>query len=191
MIVILFGVTGSGKTTIGTLLAQRAGAVFADADDYHPAANREKLSAGIPLTDEDREPWLEALNRLLRGWHDAGKSGVLACSALKQSYRDTLSSGMAAGTLTFVLLDGSKEMIASRIASRKHSYMNPNLLESQIETLEPDQGCSLHRKRPRAGSSRRRNHVQNPATAAAKVKERGFISWVIPCSISTANRPSS
>lgn len=136
MIVVLLGVTGSGKTTVGTLLARSADAIFADADDYHPLANRQKLSAGIALTDADREPWLEELNRILRGWHDTGKSGVLACSALKQSYRDTLSAGMPAGTVIFVLLEGSKELIASRLAVRKHSYMNPNLLDSQIATLE-------------------------------------------------------
>ena len=136
MIVVLMGVTGSGKTTIGTLLAQRTGAIFADADDYHPLANRQKLTAGTPLTDEDREPWLEELNRLLLGWFQAGNSGVLACSALKASYRVTLSSGIPAGEVTFIVLDGSKQMIADRLAHRKHSYMNPALLDSQIATLE-------------------------------------------------------
>lgn len=136
MIVVLMGVTGSGKTTVGTLLAERAGAAFADADDYHPIANREKMAAGHPLTDEDRQPWLEQLNRILLGWFSAGKSGVLACSALRASYRDTLSAGMPADAVTFVWLDGSKELIASRLATRKHSYMNPNLLDSQIATLE-------------------------------------------------------
>ena len=141
MIVVLMGVTGSGKTTIGTLLAQRTGAIFADADDYHPLANRRKLTAGQPLTDEDREPWLEELNRLLLGWFQAGKSGVLACSALKASYRVTLSSGMPAGKVTFIVLDASKQMIADRLAHRKHSYMNPALLDSQIATLEMPKGA--------------------------------------------------
>ena len=94
MIVVLMGVSGSGKTTIGTLLAERMGALFADADDYHPAANKQKMAAGIPLTDEDRAPWLETLNGVLRGWFAEGKSGVLACSALKAKYRDTLAHGM-------------------------------------------------------------------------------------------------
>ena len=136
MIVVLMGVTGSGKTTIGTLLAERAGAIFADADDYHPQANREKMAAGHPLDDQDRQPWLEELNRLLVGWFRQGKSGVLACSALKAHYRDILAGDMPPHTLTFLVLDGSKELIASRIAHRKHTFMNPNLLDSQFATLE-------------------------------------------------------
>ncbi len=136
MIVVLMGVTGSGKSTIGTLLAERAGTVFADADDYHPLANKEKMAAGHPLNDDDRQPWLEELNRLLRGWFASGEGGVLACSALKQRYRDTLEAGMPAGTVHFVLLDGSPELIAERLAARVHEYMNPNLLASQLATLE-------------------------------------------------------
>ncbi|ADW69115.1 gluconokinase [Granulicella tundricola] len=136
MIVVLMGVSGSGKTTIGTVLAGKAGATFADADDYHPAANKQKMAAGHPLNDEDRQPWLETLNRLMVGWFEAGASGVLACSALKDKYRKTLSAGMPAGAVHFVLLDGSKEMIAERLAARHHEYMNPALLESQFATLE-------------------------------------------------------
>ncbi|HMF65920.1 MAG TPA: gluconokinase [Edaphobacter sp.] len=137
MIVVLMGVTGSGKTTIGTLLAERAGAVFADADDYHPAANKQKMAAGHALNDEDRQPWLEELNRLLQGWFRAGRSGVLACSALKERYRTTLVAGMPAGAITFVWLDGSPELLAERLSERHHEFMNPKLLESQLETLEP------------------------------------------------------
>ena len=136
VIVVMMGVTGSGKSTIGTLLAQRAGALFADGDDYHPAANKAKMATGMPLTDEDRLPWLEELTRLLKQWYAAGTKGVLACSALKQSYRQTLSMGLPETAIQFVLLDGSPDLIASRLAMRHHEYMNPKLLESQLNTLE-------------------------------------------------------
>jgi gluconokinase len=136
MIVVLMGVSGSGKTTIGILLAERTGAIFADADDYHPAANKQKMAAGIPLTDEDRAPWLETLNGVVRGWFAAGKSGVLACSALKVKYRDTLAHGMPSGAVTFCLLELSRAELEQRLAKRHHEYMSPNLLESQLATLE-------------------------------------------------------
>jgi len=137
MIVVLMGVSGSGKTTIGSLLAQRTGTIFADADDYHSQANKDKMHAGIPLNDEDREPWLETLNGLLRGWYQSGEGGVLACSALKEKYRQTLERGVPANAMTFVWLDPSKELLTERLAARHHSYMNPTLLDSQIATLEP------------------------------------------------------
>jgi gluconokinase len=137
MIVVLMGVSGSGKTTIGTLLAARTGTVFADADDYHPAANKQKMAAGQPLNDADRQPWLETLNRLMRGWYAEGKGGVLACSALKESYRATLKAGLPEGAVHFVLLDASPELIAERLAVRKHEFMTPKLLASQFATLEP------------------------------------------------------
>lgn len=137
MIVVLMGVSGSGKTTIGTLLAQRAGVVFADADDYHPLANKQKMAAGQPLDDDDRQPWLETLNSLLLDWQRDGVSGVLACSALKEKYRGTLTSGIPEGAIHFVILAGSRELIAKRLAARHHEYMDPALLDSQFKTLEP------------------------------------------------------
>jgi len=138
MIVVLMGVSGSGKTTVGTLLAERAHCVFADADDYHPPANKAKMAAGIPLNDDDRQPWLEVLNELMRGWFERGEGGVLACSALKQKYRATLMSGMPEGAVTFVWLDGSRELIAERLATRHHEYVaGASLLDSQLATLEP------------------------------------------------------
>ena len=136
MIAIVMGVSGSGKTVIGTLLAQKAGLVFADGDDYHSAANKEKMAAGHPLDDEDREPWLETLHGVLRGWADSDTGGVMACSALKESYRITLTGDFAPNTFHFIFLELSPEIIAQRMAARKHEFMNPNLLGSQLATLE-------------------------------------------------------
>ncbi len=141
MIVVLMGVSGSGKTTIGTLLAERLGTVFADADDYHPAANKAKMAAGHPLNDEDRQPWLETLNGVMQGWFASGAGGVLACSALKEKYRETLAAKMPEGTVKFVLLDGSPELIAERLGHRPGHFFNPKLLESQLSTLEKPKGA--------------------------------------------------
>jgi len=131
------GVTGCGKTTVGALLAQDCGWAFFDADDFHPAANVAKMKSGAPLTDEDREPWLDRLNTLLLDHDRQGKSLALACSALKQVYRDRLARGCAA--LRFVLLDGDRALIRARLAARQGHYMNPNLLESQFAILERPQ----------------------------------------------------
>ena len=136
MIVILMGVTGTGKTTVGHLLAEATGWPFAEGDDYHSAANKQKMHAGIPLTDDDRVPWLASLHAVLRGWYERGESGILACSALKQSYRDTLVAGIPGDAWRFVLLDASPQLIGERLASRKGHYMNPGLLKSQFDTLE-------------------------------------------------------
>jgi gluconokinase len=136
MIVVLMGVSGSGKTTIGTLLAAREGCVFADADDFHSEANKAKMAAGHALDDADRQPWLESLNQLMRGWYEGGSGGVLACSALKSAYRDTLAVNMPSGAVHFVLLDGTKAMIAERLTLRKGHYMSGALLDSQLATLE-------------------------------------------------------
>jgi gluconokinase len=150
MIVVLMGVSGSGKTTIGTLLAERMGAVFADADDYHPLANKQKMASGQPLSDEDRQPWLEELNRILRGWFEAGKSGVMACSALKAAYRTALRDGIPNGAVSFVVLEASKETLAARLAQRKHEFMNAKLLDSQLATLEvpKDAICVVNDRSP-------------------------------------------
>jgi len=127
------GVSGCGKSTIGQPLAERLGCPFFDADEFHPPANVAKMAAGIPLTDADRQPWLELLNAKLRAQDNA----VLACSALKESYRRTLSQGLA--HCRFVHLRGSIELIRARLAERKHRYMPASLLESQFATLEPPQ----------------------------------------------------
>jgi gluconokinase len=130
------GVTGSGKTTIGTRLAAAEHWEYAEGDDYHSEANKAKMHAGIPLTDEDRAPWLARLHELLLGWYCGGKSGVLACSALKQAYRDILSDGIPSSVLRFVLLEVPRDVLEHRLAERTNHYMSPALLDSQIATLE-------------------------------------------------------
>ena len=134
MIVIVMGVTGVGKTTIGRLLARELGCDFFDADYYHPAANVAKMRSGVPLTDDDRLPWLMRLNALLRQHVAAGKCAVLGCSALKQQYREHLAAGLA--DLRLVYLRGAKPLIASRLAARSGHFMNPALLYSQFAALE-------------------------------------------------------
>jgi len=127
------GVSGSGKTTVGETLAQQLGWKFADADDYHPAANIAKMSAGIPLTDEDRAPWLESLRRAIAAWLGAKENTVLACSALKRSYREVL---MINPEVRLVYLRGSFSLIEERMRERHGHYMKPGMLESQFEALE-------------------------------------------------------
>ena len=136
MIIVVMGVMGSGKTTIGKLLSARTGWQFAEGDDYHSETNKQKMHAGVPLTDEDRAPWLAALHDLLYGWSQRGESGILACSALKQAYRDTLDAGIPRDALRFVLLHLSRQELANRVAHRPGHYMNPDLLDSQLATLE-------------------------------------------------------
>lgn len=135
MIVVVMGVSGSGKTTVGQILATRLGCPFLDADEFHPPENVAKMAAGTPLTDADRWPWLGGLNRELRKKEHA----VLACSALRQAYRDALSEGLE--DCRFVHLHGSIELIRARLKERQHRYMPASLLESQFATLEPPAGA--------------------------------------------------
>jgi len=140
MICVLMGVSGAGKTTLGVLLARKIGARFADADDYHPAANKQKMAAGQPLSDADRQPWLETLNGVLKNWFAEGYSGVMACSALKQGYRTTLAAGMPEGAVIFCMVEVPESVLQQRLAERRHEFMNPALLKSQLATLEVPEG---------------------------------------------------
>lgn len=136
MVILLMGVTGSGKTTIGLALADALEWQFADADDFHSPTNVTKMRAGIPLNDADREPWLAALHDAIAGWIETGTDVVLACSALKQSYREQLLIGPQ---VRLVYLRGSRELISRRLAQRHGHYMNPGLLPSQLATLQEPQ----------------------------------------------------
>jgi carbohydrate kinase (thermoresistant glucokinase family) len=127
------GVSGCGKTTIGKLLAERLGWVFIEGDDYHSQANIQKMSGGIPLNDVDRWPWLEQLNELMKAYTRQDISFILSCSALKQSYRDLLKSGVE--NVRFVYLKGSFDLILDRMRNRQH-YMKTGMLKSQFDTLE-------------------------------------------------------
>jgi gluconokinase len=133
-VVVVMGVSGSGKTTVGHELAERLGVPYAEADEFHPRANIDKMSAGTPLTDEDRWPWLRAIAAWIA--EQAGRDGgVVTCSALKRRYRDLLRS--AADSVWFLHLDGDRELIADRITSRHGHFMPPALLDSQFADLEP------------------------------------------------------
>ena len=135
MIVLLMGVSGVGKTTIGEALAQELGWRFLDADDYHPPQNVAKMAAGTPLDDADRRPWLARINEELLKMQSEGRSAVLACSALKASYRSRLTCGLADWKLAY--LHGGFELIHSRLQERRHRYMPAALLQSQFAALEP------------------------------------------------------
>ncbi|HJZ60155.1 MAG TPA: gluconokinase [Gemmataceae bacterium] len=136
MIVVLMGMSGSGKTTIAKILAKQLGWTFVEADDYHPAANVEKMHRGEPLTDDDRRPWLDALRRRIDEACERGENVVLACSALKHAYQEYLERDEP-GCVQYVYLHGSEDLIRQRLAARKGHFMNPSLLHSQFETLEP------------------------------------------------------
>lgn len=132
---VVMGVSGSGKSTIADRLAARLDWRFEDGDGFHPPGNVAKMSAGQPLTDDDRRPWLQAIADEIDRVSREGERLVVACSALKRSYRDILSHGRK--DVGFVFLDGSYELIASRLAARKGHFMPPGLLASQFKTLEP------------------------------------------------------
>lgn len=132
--IIVMGVSGCGKTTLASALANRLSARWLDADDFHPASNIAKMRAGTPLTDEDRRPWLAALNAELCDRAALGQRVVLACSALRQRYRDSLAANVPA--VHWIFLDGSVEEIAARMRARDDHYMPESLLRSQFEALE-------------------------------------------------------
>ena len=134
MIVVVMGVSGCGKSTVGQKIAERLGCAFRDGDEFHSDANRAKMHAGIPLNDDDRKPWLEAIRAYMDETTSGGRSLVVACSALKQLYRDVLRG--PAGNAEFVYLKGSFELLQSRLAARKDHFFNPSLLRSQFDALE-------------------------------------------------------
>ncbi len=135
IVVVMMGVSGVGKTTIGTLLAERLGWGYAEGDSYHPPANVEKMRAGTPLDDADRGPWLAAIAADIDRWRAAGQGMVVACSALKRRYRDVLIGERA--DVRLVRLAGEEALIRARMEKRTDHYMPPSLLLSQLATLEP------------------------------------------------------
>jgi len=141
VIVVVMGVTGAGKTTIGVLLARRLGWEFVDADIFHSPANVERIRQGIPLDDADRTPWLRSLRQAMEAWAAEHKSVVLACSALKKSYRDELCIG---GETKFVYLKGSYDLISQRLRRRHGHFASETILASQFATLEePDDAITV------------------------------------------------
>jgi gluconokinase len=135
LVLIFMGVSGSGKTTVGTLFAKKAGATFYEGDEFHPPENIAKMRRGIPLTDADRAKWLQALRNIITRSLDQGRSMVMACSALKAAYRDLLKGGDA--RVQFVHLTGPQAVIEERLKTRRNHFMPPTLLDSQLATLEP------------------------------------------------------
>lgn len=131
-VIVVMGVSGSGKTTVGTALAEELGVDYAEADSFHPKENIDKMTSGRPLTDTDRRPWLRSIARWIREHAEAG--GVVTCSALKRDYRDVLRTG---GEVWFLHLHGDRELLASRMRTRSGHFMPVSLLESQLADLEP------------------------------------------------------
>lgn len=133
MVVIICGVSGAGKTTVGQLLAQELCWSFHDADDFHPATNIDKMHRGVPLTDEDRQPWLESLRALIKRWLSREENAVLACSVLKKAYRDHLR---VSTDVKIVFLRGTYALVAGQLRHRHGHFMDPELLQSQFADLE-------------------------------------------------------
>jgi len=131
--VVIMGVSGSGKSTVGRALAERVGWDFCDADDHHPASNVAKMSAGEPLSDGDREPWLERLVEVMDGYSRRGEPLVLVCSALRSSFRDRLLRG---GSAELVFLAGDRDLIAKRMETRQGHFMSHEMIDSQFAALE-------------------------------------------------------
>lgn len=141
MVILLMGVSGAGKTTVGQLLAEQLGWQFADGDDYHSAANVEKMRNGVPLTDADRGPWLETLRALIAGWLASQQSAVLACSALKRSYRESLCISTE---VRLAYLRGTPQLLQQRLRARVGHYMTERMLASQLAALEePDDAMAI------------------------------------------------
>ncbi|WP_186137676.1 gluconokinase [Burkholderia gladioli] len=134
MILIAMGVSGAGKTRIGELLAERIGCTFTDGDAFHSAANKEKMHHGIPLTDDDRWPWLQSIRAAIEEKQRAGETAVFTCSSLKRSYRDVLRGKDA--DVRFVYLHGTVEVLSERLKTRTGHFFDPSLLKSQLDTLE-------------------------------------------------------
>ncbi|MBN3848011.1 MULTISPECIES: gluconokinase [Burkholderiaceae] len=134
MILIAMGVSGAGKSKIGEMLAERLHCTFTDGDAFHSAANKEKMHHGIPLSDEDRWPWLKTIRAAIEEKQQAGETAVFTCSSLKRSYRDVLRAGDK--DVCFVYLKGSREVLAERLGHRTGHFFDPSLLQSQLDTLE-------------------------------------------------------
>jgi gluconokinase len=136
-IYVVMGVAGVGKTTIGTLLARSLAADFSDADEFHSEQSRRKMASGVALTDEDRRPWLQSMRAAIEEWQSSGRPHVLACSALKRGYRQSLQTGPA---VKFIYLRADRQLVRARLEARREHYMKSNMVDSQFDALEEPRG---------------------------------------------------